>query len=80
VTGESNFLASPDEPLGGVVLVPLNGVAVVHGELVVEVVVTFTNGDESGGKVVAGCMLIIERSLAEPVGERVNAEGRLFKV
>ena len=44
VAGKTELLAYPDEPLRGVVLVPFDGIAVVHRELVVEVVVTFTNG------------------------------------
>ena len=79
VAGKSNLLASPDEPLGGVILVPLDSVAIVHGELVMEVVVAFSNGDESSGEMIAGCVLVIEGSLSEPVSERVNTEGGLLK-
>jgi len=71
---KSKLLAHPDEPLGRIVLIPLDSVAVVHWELVVEVVVTFANGDECSRKVVPGGMLIVEGSSSEPVGERVNAE------
>ena len=77
VAGETEFRADPDEPLRRVVLVPLDGVTVVHGELVVEVVVTFTDSDESSDHVVARSVLVIEGSLAEPVSERVDAESRL---
>lgn len=42
---KSKLFANPNEPLSGVVLVPLNRVPVVHGELVVEVVVALPNGD-----------------------------------
>ena len=79
VTSETELLHNPDEPLGRVILVPLDGVTVVHGELVVEVVVTFTDSDESSDHVVARSVLVIEGSLAEPVSERVNAESRLMK-
>jgi hypothetical protein len=50
---QPELLAHPDEPLDQTVLVPLDHVAVVHGELVVEVVVPFTDGDEGGDEVVA---------------------------
>lgn len=67
--GQTKFLHSPDEPLGRVVLVPFDGVSVVHGELVVEIVITLSDGDKGSDHMVAGCMFIIERSLAKPVSE-----------
>ena len=78
VVGEAELLPDPDVPLGGVVLPPLDGVAVIRGELVVEVVVSFTKGDEGGDDVVTGRVAVIERLLAEPVGKRVDAEGGLL--
>lgn len=63
-----------DEPLGRVVLEPLDGVSEIHRELVVEVVVTFSDGAKSGEKVVAGSVLVIERLVSEPMGERVDTE------
>ena len=58
-------------------MVPFDGVSVVHWELVVEIVVTLSDGDEGGDHVIAGCVLVIERSLAEPVSEGIDTEGRL---
>ena len=78
MAGETEPSADGDEPLGGVVLVPSDGVTVVHGELVVEVVVAFADGGESGDEVVTRGVLVVEGRLAEPVGERVDAEGRLY--
>jgi hypothetical protein len=49
VGGETKLAPEPDGPLGGVVLVPLDGVAVVGGELVVEVVVALTESNKSLG-------------------------------
>ena len=66
-----------NEPLGRVVLEPLDGVSEIHGELVVEVVVTFTNGAESSEEVVAGSVLVIERLVSEPMSERVDTESGL---
>ena len=71
---EANELASLDEPLGRVVLEPLDRVAVVRGELVVEVVVALADGDQCGDEVIARGVLVVERRLSEPVGKRVNAE------
>jgi len=45
MTGKSDLLASPDKPFGRIVLVPFDGISVVHGELMMEVVVAFANGD-----------------------------------
>lgn len=77
MASKTQGLHRPDEPFGGVILIPLNGVAVVHRELMMEVVITFANGNESSGEMIAGCMLVIEGSLAKPVSQRVDAESRL---
>lgn len=78
VGGETELAPQPDGPLGGVVLVPLDSVTVVGGELVVEVVVTFTKGDKSGDDVVPGAVAVVEGLVAEPVGKGVDAEGSLL--
>jgi len=74
MTGQSKPLAGPNEPLRRVVLVPLDSIPVIHRELVVEIVVPFTDGAESGDEVVSGCVFVIERTLAQPVREGVDAE------
>ena len=74
VGGKADELAGHNEPFCGVVLVPLDGVAVVHGELVVEVMVALTNGDQSGDKLVLWCMLVIKRHLAEVMSKAVDTE------
>ena len=74
VAGESELLHGPNEPLGRVILVPLDSVTVVHGELMVEVVIAFADGDERGDHVVAGSVLVVEGTLAEPVSEGVDTE------
>lgn len=53
VIGKAKLLHGPDEPLGGVILPPLNGVAKIARELVVEVVVTLTKGDEGSDDVIS---------------------------
>jgi len=61
---QPELLAHPDEPLGWIVLVPLDRVAVVHGELVVEVVVPFADGDEGSDKVVTRGVCVVKQGFA----------------
>ena len=74
---KAELLGNPDEPVGGVILVPLDGVTVVHGELVVEVMVTLSDGDKCGDEVIPGSVFVIERSFTKPVSQGVDAERRL---
>ena len=69
-----------DEPFGGVVLVPFDGVTVIHWELMMEIMVSFADGNESGKDVIARGVLVIERSLTEPVSEGIDAERGLYHV
>jgi hypothetical protein len=78
VEGEAELLASPDGPLGGVVLVPFDGVAVVGWELVVEIVVTFAEGNEGRDDVITRRVTVVEGLVTEPVGEGVHAESGLL--
>jgi hypothetical protein len=77
MTREPHFLTPIDKPLCGIVLIPLDGIAVVHRELMVEIVITFTDGHECSSEVVAWCMLVIKWCFAEPVRKRVDAESGL---
>jgi hypothetical protein len=52
IISETELLVDPDEPLGWVILVPLDGISVIGWELVVEVVVTFSESDESSDNVI----------------------------
>jgi hypothetical protein len=79
VGGETKPGHDGDEPLCGIILVPLDGISVVHWELMVKVVVTLANGDESGDNMISRCVLVIERSFTEIVSERVDAKGGLAK-
>ena len=78
VVGQTKLLPGPDHPLGGVILVPFDGVAVVRRELVVEVVVALSKGGESRDHVVTRRVAVIEGLVTEPVGQRVDAEGSLL--
>lgn len=78
--GESKLLASPDEPLGRIILIPLDRISVVHGELVMEVVVTFPNGDKCSNQVIARSVLVVKRCLTQPVSEGVDTKCGLQKM
>lgn len=78
VVGEAKVLPDTDGPLGGVVLVPLDGVTVVGGELVVEVVVSLAEGDEGSDNVITGRVAVVEGLVTEPVSQGVDAEGGLL--
>lgn len=77
MASEAKFFHCRDEPLGRVILVPLDGVAVVHWKLMMEVMVTFTNGNESSNEVITRRVLVIERSVAEPMRKGIDAESGL---
>jgi len=66
-----------DEPFRRVVLEPLDGVSKVHRELVMEIVITFADGDERGDKVIPRGVLVVERCVTEPMREGVYAERRV---
>ena len=69
MTSQSNRLHDPYKPFRGIVLIPSDGIAVIHGELVVEIMVTLANCHKSSSEVVSWCVLIIERSLSKPVSK-----------
>ena len=74
VSGEAQKRRTVNEPLRGVKLIPLDGVAVVDRELMVVVVIALAKGKQRSDNVVAGRVLVIEGRLSEPVRERVDAE------
>jgi hypothetical protein len=76
---KTNLLAYPYEPFGGIILIPSDGITVVHGKLVMEVMIPFTDGHESSDEMVARGMLVVERRFSKPVRERVDAKCRLHK-
>lgn len=78
VGGETELLPSPDAPLGRVILVPLDSVAVVGRKLVVEVMVTLAEGDQCSDDVITRAVAVVKGLLTEPVGKRVDAEGGLL--
>ena len=74
MTCEPDHLAERDEPFSWIVLVPFDSIAIIHGELVVEVVVALSNGDESGDDMVARSVLVVERCLTEPMSQGVDTK------
>ena len=77
VTSKAELVADGNEPLGRIILIPPDSVTVVHGELVVEVMVTLSDGDKCGDEVIPGSVFVIERSFTKPVSQGVDAERRL---
>ena len=78
VEGESELLPDPDRPLRWVILMPLDSIAVVRWEFVVEVVVTLSESDKSGNNVVARRVAVVEWLVTKPMGQGVDAEGSLL--
>lgn len=78
IGGETELAPDPNGPLGGVILVPFDSIAVVGGKLVVEIVVTLTESDDCGDDVIPGAVAVIEGLVTEPMGKRVDAEGGLL--
>ena len=80
MASESQLLADPNEPLGRVVLVPSDGISVVHRKLMVEIMIAFTKSYQRSSKMISWCMLVIERSFAQPMSKRVDTERRLLHI
>lgn len=67
-----------NEPLGGVVLVPLDSVAVVHWELMVKVMIAFAECDERSDEMVARRVLVVKRLFSQPMRKRIDTERGLI--
>lgn len=78
VVGKTQLLHGPDEPLGGVILPPLDRVAEVARELVVEVMVALTKRDEGSDDMVSRRVAVVEGLVSEPVGQTVHTESGLL--
>jgi len=80
VLGMAEHFETADEPLGWVVVIPLDPVSVILGEFMVEVVVAFTKSeDRAQPRVVGGVVLgkVLDSAEEGRVGERVDKEGGL---
>jgi len=71
---KADLLASPEKPFRGIILIPLVPVSIIHGELVVEVVVSFSHRDHGSKDAILGCQFIIIWLLAKPVTQGIHAE------
>ena len=78
VVGETELAPDPDAPLSGVILMPLDSIAVVGWEFVVEVVVSLAESDQSSHDVIPGAIAVIEGLLTKPMGKGVDAESGLL--
>jgi hypothetical protein len=77
MAGQPKHLASSDEPLRRIPLVPLDCVAIVHRKLVVKVMVSLPESDDRSNKMIPGSQFIIKRRFTQPVRKRVHAEHAL---
>lgn len=59
-------------------LMPFNSIAIITRKLMVEIVVSFAEGNKSSNGVIPRRVAIIEGLIAEPMGQRVDAEGSLL--
>jgi hypothetical protein len=78
IIGEAKLLPDPNRPFRRIVLMPLDGIAVVRWEFVVEIVVALSESDKSRNNVVSGRIAIVEWLITEPVCQGVDAEGSLL--
>ena len=53
MASKPNLMAQPNQPLGGIVLVPLDSITIIHGKLVVEIVVAFSECYEGSQQVIS---------------------------
>ena len=72
--GKAEHAAKRDKPFRRVILIPLDGIPVIHRELVVEVVVTLADGHKRSDEMVARSVLVIKRRLAKVMSKRVDTE------
>lgn len=57
---------------------PFDSIAVIAGKLMVEVVVSFAEGDERSNDVIPRRVAVIKGLITEPMGQRVDAESSLL--
>jgi hypothetical protein len=72
--GESKLLARPKEPLGRIVLIPLVTIAIIHRELVVEVVISLSHCDERRDHAIFRSEFVVIWLVTKPVTQGVDAE------
>jgi len=65
--GESKLFARPKEPLGRIVLIPLVTIAIIHRELVVEVVISLSHRDDRRNHVILRSVFVVIWLVTKPV-------------
>lgn len=78
VIGETELLPAPDRPLGRVVLPPVQGVAIVGWEFVVEVMISLAKSHQCGKDMVTRRVAVIKGLVTQPMGKGVDTEGGLL--
>lgn len=78
IVGKTKLLHRPDEPFGWVILVPLDSIAVVGWEFVVEIVVSFSKSDQGSQDVVTWGVAVIEWLVTKPMSKGIDTEGGLL--
>ncbi|KAL9117208.1 MAG: hypothetical protein Q9187_006255 [Circinaria calcarea] len=65
VVGEAELFPNPDGPFGRIILVPFNSIAVVGWELVMEVVISFAEGDKCSDDMIPRRVAVVKCLLNE---------------
>lgn len=78
IIGKTELLPEPNRPFGGIILMPLNGIAVVGGEFVMEVVIALTKCDQRSDDMIPRRVAVIEWLVSEPVSQGIDAESGLL--
>ncbi len=77
MTSKTEELASRDKPLRWIELVPENGIAIVHRELVVEIVVAFAHGQDGGDEMIPRRKSVVVRGGSQIMCDGVQGESAL---
>lgn len=65
---------SRNEPFCGIPLVPFDGVAIIHGELVMKVVISLAQSDDGGEKMISWRQLVVEGRFTQIMCEGIHTE------
>jgi hypothetical protein len=78
IKSKAHLLPQPDGPFGGIILMPLDSIAVVGWELVVEVVVSLAESDQGSDDVIPRRVSVVKWLISKPVSKGIDAEGGLL--
>ena len=74
MASQSDFCTTSNKPLGRVSLVPFHRITVVHGELVVEIMVSLAQRDYGRQEVVSGSQFVVKGRRTKPMRQGVDTE------